>query len=443
MDTTPQLTSVTQAGQVIKSAIGEIKQYLLNCDLSTIKDHQTRPYALLFIISTPLSSIMQTCDDYALASTNLILVPNSEHKKLLEAWSNVCVSITDILDLIPDSADTTLGDTPTAKPCKYKNTVRYDPSMDEIAQAIFQNRPNIGRFIRNTCVSITQRLQSFVDLSSRQQPADKWVNVLQHDKAAYAKSREGKASMKSYQHDVLNDLKKEDVKKEKSTLYTNHKDNPIVRLHKKLHSDPEEFVYKLREGNFSQENLKDFYDYAMKLDALLDIQNPHRMKSLMSVPPVDQEHLNKKVVSDGLKAWELFQAVGGFFATNEEELSQKIDPSTHNQLFIIYYLLFEMNLLEPGCTVQDFVDQLSAWYPNFVPNDQKKKDQIIGSIYAEKRNWTDDKGLMPRYCDLQNFVANATTKKGSKLKARKASQFRTKMQACYIVLNNLRKKWRE
>jgi len=436
--------SLNSLQTTLQAAIGEV-DYCFRC-LNRIKgqEHQTQPYTILFQLTKPLSQGMIMCEEYYQHASMSLLIANAEHAKLLNDWVSVGPTITQILNMLPSSVEISLSeDNNFAKPCKYKNTDFYDETIDGIAQMFYLKRTKLGQFISNTYMSITQKLQAINDLSSRSQPADKWRDVLVLGKKDYAKSRVGKASMKNFQRDVLADIKKEDVKAEKRTLYIGFKDNPIVRLHKKLSSDPEEFIYQLREGNYTSKHLEEFYDFANKLDALLYIQDPQSLEAKHTVPPVNQDHLNARIINSGYKAWQLVQLIGTLYAKTKDECPTKVDPSKRNQHFILYYLLHEFEWLDPHCTVGEFVGQISSWFPNIIPDDTKVQTQISKSIYTEKENWTDDDGLMPRYCDLQNYVAKVINQPDPPLKARKASQFRLKMQTCYVAMNTLRKEWRQ
>lgn len=427
----------------MQALIGEVN----NCSRCLVRikgqSHKTQPYTLLFQLTKPLSEGIAACEEYYLLSSQSLLVFNAEHAQLLNDWVSIGPTITEIFNMLPSSQnDTSLSDTLT-KPCQFKDTHIYNKSIDTIAQTIYQNKTEVYLFIYNSCQTITQRLKDIVDLSSRQQPADKWNETLKQGKSDYAKSRVGKASLKNFQRDVLTDIKKEDVNAEKRNLYNSFKDNPIVRLHKKLSSDTEEFIYQLREGDYTQKQLEEFYDFTNKLDALLFIQKPQSMEPKRTVPPVNQDHLNKRIIDSGYKAWQLVQVIGTLFATTKEECRTKIDTSKKNQCFILYYLLMEFGWLEPNCPVGDFVEQVAAWFPNIVPDDPKFHSQICKSVYTEKESWTDEDGLMPRYTDLQNYVAKVTNQPDHPLKARKASQFRLRMQNCYIELLKLKKEWQQ
>lgn len=306
---------------------------------------------------------------------------------------------------------------------RYAGTTFYSEGLYSLTELMRHNAPMVcDAFVkmREETSAIMQRL---ADLP-RTYDAANLLRTFQTELAAYKNSSEGQALTLTYRRNTLSRTKAADIADRISDLDDAYAASPVTKIYRKFAGNPLEFCIQVRKGGFADDDFKPCYEYIAQRELLDELEReltePRNVATAagpVAVVDLNDHIFMRRYVGNAARAAALREAIRGLFDDGHDG----IDTSQKNQMFVVYYILRQHNLLR-NTQIPAFMEQMARWYPSLFVRDEVGR--YSRSIYSEMKNWRTVDGSLVVPDALFAFVESPQCQ----LRQSKANAFRRKIQ---------------
>ncbi|MCR4659597.1 MAG: hypothetical protein K5650_04810 [Bacteroidales bacterium] len=304
---------------------------------------------------------------------------------------------------------------------RYAHTPFYSEGLYSLTELMRQNAPVVCKAFAKMRAETAAIMQRLADLP-RNYDAQRLLKNFEDELEAYKNSSEGQALLLTYRRDTLHRIKPTDVTRLMEELDADYEALPVARLYRKFAGNPLEFCVQVRKGTYSDDDFKYCYEYIAQrelLDAIDSEFSASRSNPGDEAALVDlTDHIfARRIIFNATRAATLRELIGSLF----DDGYDGIDTRQKNQLFVLYYVLVQHNMLATTKATA-FMEQLERWYP--ARFEHNRLPLYVRSIYTEQKRWRNADGSMVRPDALFQFLGSPQCT----LRQSKADAFRRKIQ---------------
>ena len=400
--------------------------------ITRLRSHPRRISIQLFEMILALSDFIATADEYCQSQSETLLMRKASNRSFLQTFSTLEKNIKETFRVMPTLLDH-IGNKPFHT-CKHLGKRHYIAFMDETSAKMADERQNLGSYFL-MILDEARRVVEQIRALERDNDTERWVMMHDASKAQFMSDPQNKPMMMSYHKEVIAYLNPERILMVRNKLMEEYRDNPIVKLHSRFGLDMPMFCAKIRKGDFSQEQLDNYFEYVCKAEAISEAeQNFCRPMTVITSDPLNNFIFRRNVCSDQPHLAEMHQWISSCLWQEGDDKANKIETAKKNQLFILYYVLCTRNVLS-STDVALFIRQMAEWFPEMIkPNTEKT---WAGAIYDEAKHWKLPTGQLVPWLSMPDF------ERQSPMRPSKLKSFLHKMQACQAGLIALIKAWQK
>lgn len=396
---------------------------VLPSDMLRMTGHPAQLASTIFHVNWDVSALIAICNHYADDQESRLLVRNSVNKEVVARFRDVVKPrIKEAVDLLSAENSADLHD----RTNRFLGTQVYDECQNEIAQMILHKSTSLSQCFRKVTALLEQSVRRLATINSTVDH-DRLLSLFITRKKEWMNIKENRTIIKSFRKDCKGMTQAQEYT-ERKNLRSEYSSNPIVqRIHSRFSSEPALLVEHIRKGDFSQEQLDEYFEYLHKLELLENHDTPSRQDTALQQDigtpesePLQNYIFNTRKVPDNNHLAQLRQWM------------QTTLPEAKNQTVIPYYVLSVFRLLSTY-EVTQFIHQMADWFPQTIPATQER--QYAKALYTELEKWKSQQSDLPPYPEFLTFLRQSSFSNS------KQTLLRQKVQAAYVDLNTLLKSW--
>ena len=396
--------------------------------ITSLRGHPRRMAGQVVEMITVLSEFIDTAEEYRQSQCETLLVRNASNNAFLSTYNTLQPHIEKTIRMMPAILTAIRSSVHT---CKHKGKKYYMAVVDNVSAQISDESQNVEGKLRLIAEAMEQVVSGISAIAADENHGH-WVVLLNAGKERFLRDPQNKAMMNSYNKDTIRYLHDDLILSERKQLWEEYHVNPIVVLHGRYNSDLVLLCSKIRKGDYSQEQMDNYYEYVCKLDAVCVAEKLFEEPFIDTSDTLNNYIFRSNTIIDQARLAAMRQWLSDCFWKEGDDKSRKVDTTKRNQLFIPYYVLCSRDMLDNTC-VPLFVRQVAEWFPDVIRAGEE--DKWEGAIYDEMANWKCSSRELVSYNDLADFQHRCSMRES------KCESFRLKMQECQMGLIAILKRW--